>query len=100
MKFAINHPLTRKLLSKYTDNFWVVSGFFFHDRGTTARKSAESLLCEVLYQVIYQQKQLFVLIYPIFAKILAQKGQSTNSSESLADGWTLSILRNVLDLIG
>ena len=100
MKFAINHHLTRKLLSKYTDNFWVVSGFFFHDRGTTAQKSAEGFLREVLYQMIHHQKQLFVLIYPIFAKILGQKGQSTNSSHSLADRWTLKVLRDVLELIG
>ncbi len=100
MKFAIKHHLTRELLSKYTDNFWVITGFFFHDRGTTAQKSAEGFLCEVLYQIIHHQKHLFVLIYPIFARILQQRGQSTNSSESLADGWTLSVLRDALDLIG
>ena len=100
MKFAINHPLTRKLLSKYADNFWVVAGFFFHDRGTTAQKSAEGFLREVLYQMIHQQKQLFVLIYPIFARILGQKGQSTNSSHSLADRWTLKVLRDALEVIG
>lgn len=39
MKFAMNHHLTRKLLRKYNDNFWVVAGFFFHDRGTCAKVS-------------------------------------------------------------
>lgn len=100
MKFAINHHLTRKLLSKYTDNFWVVAGFFFHDRGTTAQKSTEGFLCEVLYQIIHHQKQLFVLIYSIFARILEQKGESPNCSVSLADGWTLENLRDALELIG
>ena len=100
MKFAIKHHLTRELLSKYTDNLWVITGFFFHDRGTTAQKSAKGFLCEVLYQIIHHQKHLFVLIYPIFARILEQRGQSTNGSESLADGWTLSVLRDALDLIG
>ena len=100
MKFAINHHLTRELLSKYTDNFWVVSGFFFHDRGTTAQKSAEGFLREVLYQIIHHQKHLFVLIYPIFARIFEQNVQSTNSSKPLADGWTLSVLRDALELIG
>ena len=100
MKFAINHPLTRKLLSKYTDNFWVVAGFFFHDRGTAMQKSAEGFLREVLYQMIHHQKQLFALIYPIFAKILEQKGQSTDRSQFLADGWTMKVLRDALELIG
>lgn len=100
MKFAINHPLTRTLLSKYTNNFWVVAGFFFHDRGTTMQKSAEGFLREVLYQMIHHQKQLFALIYPIFARIPEHKGHSTNSSQSLADGWTLKVLRDALELIG
>ena len=100
MKFAINHHLTRKLLSKYTDSFWVVAGFFFHDRGTTVQKSAEGFLREVLYQMIHHQKQLFVLIHSMFGRILEQKGQSTNSSQSLADGWTLKVLRDALELIG
>ena len=100
MKFALNHHLTRKLLRKYTDNFWVVAGFFFHDRGTTVQKSAEGFLREVLYQIIHQKKQLFVLIYPILARVFEQKGQSTNGSKFFADGWTLSVLRDTLELIG
>ena len=100
MKFAINHPLTRELLSKYANKFWVIAGFFFHDRGTIVQKSAEAFLREVLYQMIHHQKQLFALIYPLFAKILEQKGQSNNSSQSLADGWTLKTLRDALELIG
>ena len=100
MKFAMNHHLTRELLRKYTDNFWVVAGFFFHDRGTTMQKSAEGFLREVLYQIIHHQKQLFVLIYPIFARVCEQRGHSTNSSKSFADGWTLSVLRDALELIG
>ena len=100
MKFAISHHLTRKLLSKYNDSFWVVAGFFFHDRGTTVQKSAEGFLREVLYQLIHHQKQLFVIVYSVFAKILQQKGHSTNNSQSLADGWTLKVLRDALELIG
>ena len=99
MKFAMNHHQTRKLLSKYTDSFWVVAGFFFNDRGMTVQKSAEGFLREVLYQLIHHQKQLFVIIYSIFATILQQKRHSTNSSQSLADGWTLKVLRDALELI-
>ena len=100
MKYAINHHLTRKLLSEYSNDLWVVAGFFFHDRGTAVQKSAEGFLREVLYQIIHHQKQLFALIYPVFARILEQKGQSNNSSQSLADGWTLKVLRDALELIG
>ena len=64
------------------------------------QKSAEGFLREVLYQMIHHQKQLFVLIYPIFARMSDQKGQSINSSQSLADGWTLKVLRDALELIG
>ena len=100
IKFAMNNPLTRELLMKYTNNFWMFVGFFFHDRGTTMQKSAEGFLREVLYQIIHHQKQLFVLIYPIFARVCEQRGQSTNRSKSFADGWTLSVLRDALELIG
>ena len=100
MKYAINHHLTRKLLSKYNDNIWVVAGFFFHDRGTTVQKSAEGFLREVLYHLIHHQKQLFVLIYPIFARILEKRAQSIDSSRSLIDEWTLGVLRDALELIG
>ena len=100
MKFALNHHLTRKFLRNYTDDFWVVAGFFFHDRGTNVQKSAEGFLREVLYQIIHHQKQLFVLIYPVFARVFEQRGLFTNGSKSFADGWTLSVLRDALELIG
>lgn len=100
MKFAINHHLTRSLLMKYNDNLWVVAGFFFHDRGTTVQKSAEGFLRQVLYQVIDQRKQLFVLIHSIFARILEQQKRSKDMSRSLAEGWNLNILREALTMIG
>ena len=100
MKFALNHHLTRKFLRKYTDSFWVVVGFFFHDRGTTVQKSAEGFLREILYQIIHHQKQLFVLIFPILVRVFEQKGQSTNGSKFFADAWTLNVLRDALELIG
>lgn len=98
MKFAIKHPLTRSLLMKYNDNLWVVAGFFFHDRGTTVQKSVEGFLRQVLYQVIDQRKQLFVLIHSIFARILEQ--HTKDKSRSLPEQWNLSIFREALTLIG
>lgn len=100
MKFAMNHHLTRELLSKYNDNFWVIVGFFFHDRGTTVQKSAEGFLRQILYQMIDQRKQLFILIYSVFAKVLKQHGRSDDRSKNLADEWTFNMTREALTLIG
>ena len=100
MKYAINHYLTRELLSKYDKGFWVVVGFFFHDRGMTMQKSAEGFLRHILHQILDQQKQLFVLIYPIFKEIIKQQEWSNDKSISLTDEWTLGRLRQAMTLIG
>ena len=46
-----------------------------------------------------QRKQLFVLIHSISARILEQWGQPTNNLKSLANGWTVSTLRETSELI-
>ena len=100
MKYVMSHPLIPELLKKYNGIFWVIAGFFFHDRGTAVQKSAEKFLRQVLYQVINQQKQLFVLIYSFFTKILDHQKRSSDRSKLLTDEWTFSTLRETLTLIG
>lgn len=66
MKFAKDHPLTRKLLEQYHPSHWVVAAYFFHDRGTEVQKTISGFLREILYQILRQRRSLFPLIYPLF----------------------------------
>ncbi|MCJ1394529.1 hypothetical protein MMC18_007408 [Xylographa bjoerkii] len=52
MKFAMSHPSTRAHLQANSSGFWVVAGYFFHDRGTSVQKSIEGFLQEVLHQIL------------------------------------------------
>lgn len=64
------------------------------------QKSAEGFLRQVLYQILDQRKQLFVLIYSFFTEKREQQKRSKDKSEDLADVWTLSTLQEALTLIG
>ncbi|KAL9077590.1 MAG: hypothetical protein Q9157_003314 [Trypethelium eluteriae] len=101
MKFAMTSDLTREFLKQYDENYWVVAGFFFHDRGTSAQKSAEGFLQHILHQLLMQQNQLFELIYPISKRVLEEElGWSTDSGRPLPIAWNLDSVRKALTLIG
>ncbi|KAL9627176.1 MAG: hypothetical protein Q9164_007684, partial [Protoblastenia rupestris] len=55
MKFAMEHPMTRESLKINSNDFWIVTGYFFHDRGTEVQKSIEGFLRELLYQILCQR---------------------------------------------
>ena len=58
MKFAMLHGETRKFLTRYHNSNWIITGFFFHDRGSDVQKSLSGCLREVLYQVIKAKPHL------------------------------------------
>ncbi|MCJ1405548.1 hypothetical protein MMC11_008776, partial [Xylographa trunciseda] len=103
MKYALTHPLTRKYLNMNSSGFWVIAAYFFHDRGTTVQKSVRGFLCEILYQALCQQQELFHLIYPIFAR-LDPAGSKEDSLENyslgnLEEAWTIEDMQEALMLI-
>jgi hypothetical protein len=68
-RHAMNQLLTRDLLHTYDRGFWVVVGYFFHNRGEMVQKSVAGFLRELLYQILRQRKELSVLIYSLFSKL-------------------------------
>lgn len=70
MKSAVVHPLTRELLMKYDDNYWIIAAHFFRDRGTILQKSARGFLQHIVGHILGRRKELFALIQPIFADFL------------------------------
>ena len=66
MKFAMNHPKTRQLLETYDVHPWKIASYFFHDRGSLVQKSVEGLAREILYQILYQDKSIFMSMFEFF----------------------------------
>ncbi|ERF76557.1 hypothetical protein EPUS_05830 [Endocarpon pusillum Z07020] len=99
MKFIMTHPLTRELLEKYHLKSWIVAGYFFHDRGTSAQKTAVSFLREILYQILLDRRDLFGVVYPVF-KQLEENQSLTGVSADAVISWSISQLEAALELIG
>ncbi|MCJ1395121.1 hypothetical protein MMC18_008002 [Xylographa bjoerkii] len=66
MKFATQNLETQKLLECSNQMSWSVISFFFHDRGTEVQKTLESLLKEILYQIIKLYPNLIPLVLHLY----------------------------------
>ena len=100
MKYAMTHPRTIHLLTNHNNVPWIIAGFFFHDRGTKAQKSAEGFLGGILQQLLQQCKELFPLIYSAFiqySRVSTTKEEYSLKSPSYA--WSLAQLQQALSLI-
>lgn len=97
MKLALKHPKTLELLKQCDCAPWIMAGFFFHDRGSTIQKSVDGLLCEILYQILYQRMDLMELVFPIYLKEV-QQGTRANTSDAGTTGsvWCGQALRDAL----
>jgi hypothetical protein len=84
MKFALKHGLTRDCLWKNHAHPWVIAGFFFHDRGSMIAKSVDGLLLEVLYQILFQRKDLIPFIYPMYYHRIQTRSLSRDAA-SISD---------------
>ena len=73
MKHALTEGLTGLYLREYSQIRWIVTSFFFHDRGSKVQKTMEGFLCEVLYQLLVQRRDLFHFVHPILGVWCAQK---------------------------
>ena len=108
MKFALCHEMTRRLLRGIKTEPWIIAGFFFHDRGSAIQKSIEGLLCEILYQLMTQNKELIRFFYPVYLsevkpentaghfckKALGSRVRDQPSKGAQPQPWTISSLRN------
>jgi hypothetical protein len=94
MKFAIKHQKTKETLHQFSLQPWVISSYFFHDRGTSIQKSVEGFLQETLYQVLLQRRDLFPFIYPIYSNL-----QRSGNASQKANLWKSDQVLSALALI-
>lgn len=72
MKYAMMQPLTERFLRKGRSMPWLITGYFFHDRGSTVQKSIQGFLSEILYQLLHNRPELFPLIHLLYRQLNEQ----------------------------
>jgi hypothetical protein len=89
MKFAMMDPRLSDLLQTSEHLPYVISGFFFHDRGTMVQKSMTGMLQELLYSVLVKNPALRQFVNPIYLALVdTQKTKlPTWNVESLQEGF-------------
>ncbi|KIX01412.1 uncharacterized protein Z518_09138 [Rhinocladiella mackenziei CBS 650.93] len=60
----MNSERAKKFLRECRPSTWVIAGFFFHDRGSSIQKLVQGFLCEVLCQILKQDKSAVELVPP------------------------------------
>jgi hypothetical protein len=91
MKYAMGSSSTRAFLQRCNPSQWIITGFFFHDRGSSIQKSIQGFLCEVLYQVLNQQQHLF--------SIVASKYRVHSEKETSMVQWNAALIEDFLSSI-
>ena len=66
MKYAMTRASTMKYLESFGSLPWLLTGYFFHDRGGEMQKSITGFLHGIIYQILRQQPGLFGLIQSIY----------------------------------
>lgn len=108
MKFAMGHAQTRRLLGEYDPKTWKITGYFFHDRGTEVQKSIVGFLSEILCQILLeeqdykiqdQQREIFTIIYSVYADVKRNRLPRINRDQGKLD-WDQEHLQEALRLIG
>ena len=90
MKYAMTHKKTAECLRKCNNSSWLVTGFFFHDRGTKMQKSTQGFLCEVLYRILEACPAIFSTILPEYTEFMQMSAQIQNRQ------WSIERLHRVL----
>lgn len=97
MKHAMYHSLTQNYLRNYHQAPWVITGYFFHDRGSADQKSVEGFLREILYQILYQRKETFKLVFPLFnQRFLAPSQLQRGPTSASCNAWSSCTIQDAL----
>ena len=89
MKYAMTHDSTRLSLQRYNDAEWLMTGYFFHDRGSDVQKSIRGFLSEFLFQLLCKDQVLFALMPSACRELMDRKAD-----------WDVPTLSNVLLSLG
>ena len=73
MKYALKAAATGRYLREFGQTKWIVTSYFFHDRGSEVQKTMEGFLCEILFQMLERRRDLVPPVYPILRNRNAQK---------------------------
>ncbi|KAK4948028.1 hypothetical protein LTR10_013082 [Elasticomyces elasticus] len=83
-KFAMNSEETRRYLRHCSSQPWIISGFFFYDRGSELQKSFRGLLTEILYNLVSTCQEFRGLVLPIYEDLARFQAWVTVSQIDLA----------------
>jgi hypothetical protein len=76
MKFAMMDPRLLNLLQTSEHLPYVISGFFFHDRGTLEQKSISGMLQELLHSTLLQFSALRQFVQPTYTVLVEAQRSS------------------------
>ncbi|KAH8905401.1 hypothetical protein BR93DRAFT_970192 [Coniochaeta sp. PMI_546] len=94
MKLALEHPMTRHHLLRYSSSYWVMAGFFFHDRGFGLQKSFEGFLRGILHQILSQRTNF---VRPLLeAEASSLVFTEKDGAISFSINWTREIMEKAL----
>jgi hypothetical protein len=80
MKFVLKNEWTAMALSTFNPKPWIVSSFFFHDRGTREQKSLDGFLRTFIHDILSHRMELFPYLEPILSDAIAAKGPKIEGS--------------------
>lgn len=108
MKYALLHRKTRFSLSRYEKHPWILSSFFFSNRGPASQKRLEGVFQNLLWKILSEKKHLFPYVLPTFrgvrghTDIMSRFGGDDSAKQPLSDHsqWELRDLLEGLVSLG
>ena len=74
MKFAMNNLSLWKILTLDGKKEWIISAYFFHDRGSGIQKSLNGMLHQILGSILKQVPALVSFVIPLYNRlVMAQR---------------------------
>lgn len=86
MKHAIRNPKTMDCLSTSSEREWQIIPFFFSDRGSEKQRALQTMLQEILYQLLDLIVDSFKLVRPLYTSL-------TKTQKTKTPKWSLGTLR-------
>ena len=87
MKFAMRDQRLRQILDNNDQPDWVVTAFFFHDRGSEVQKSLSGMFQEILGSILRHVPALVQFVFPLYTELV--KSQKTRKPS-----WNLDVLKS------
>lgn len=86
MKYAIRNSRTMHHLEASNARDWHIIRFFFSDRGSERQRAFQTMLQEILYQLLFRIGDSFTLVNPLYTRL-------ARTQEIMTPKWDLDALR-------